>query len=325
MNANLTTSTIEELMGRKRSMHLSSFAYLLDELQQDLEQLAEEGDAQARWERERAILESEGKKEPPTVQAFVELIMEQARKVYTQQAAKSDEDFVKDEVFRAMVFEMVETQLFARSKLLWWLEDESQRLWNQGFKGYQTVAFISENLRGAHEGYLAFNWSILRSTSDAEEKKRVALTLCKLQGLVKESIGEMDANGKPPIVQAAALSMNLETMQLLVDAGADPDQQDAGQNENAVFMAARKGDLKLLENMHAVGAGMQVSCNGIVTPMMVAAANGHVAIIKKLVEYGADVNFRRVYMKGNKGKPLSHAIDNNQEEAAQVLRELGAV
>lgn len=325
-NANLITSTIEELVSQKRSMHLAAFAFLLDELQADLEALAEEGGAAARWAREKESetakkWEKNGeKRQIPTVAEFIGGIVVQAKKVYEQQAQVSDAEYVSDEVFRALVMEMLETKLFARSKLLWWLEDSNNLITNQGVDlSYSTVTYVAESLRGAHEGYLAFLFARLRDpATSGEEKQRVALRLCKLKGLVKAAVDEEDAQHHIPFTRAAVLSSTLEELQLLAAAGADPDGRGPHEKENAMFIAARKGDAELVERLHKVGADLQKPSNGVMTPVMAAAKTGHAATIRKLAELGADVNYMPVYMRN--GSALHQAMMEGHEEAVEIGR-----
>ena len=48
VNANLKTMVVEELVAQKKNIHLSAFSYVLDELQQDLQALADAHNAAER-------------------------------------------------------------------------------------------------------------------------------------------------------------------------------------------------------------------------------------------------------------------------------------
>ena len=234
---------------------------------------------------------------------------------------------MSDELFRALVIEMLETKMHAQSKLSYWLDDAGQKLTTQGMdstgnrKSWSSVSDLSEKLRGAHIGYMSYLEGRLKEEAESggEAKQTVALRLCKLKGYVKESVEETNDDGENAFIQAASNGLPLEALQLLLHAGADVDGRGSGK-ETAMFTAARKGNVTLIERLFQLGAGLEGRCNGVLTPLMAAAANGHIAAIRTLIELGADPNLMTV----PGCTALGSAKRADQSEAIAVLQELGA-
>ena len=94
MSSNLKTETVEELMTKKRDLHLAAFRYRIDEIKEQLKSIAKSKNADERLELDRTRGEY-------TVQSFLEKIVEQCPSVYSLHKAVSIEDFNKDKNFAA--------------------------------------------------------------------------------------------------------------------------------------------------------------------------------------------------------------------------------
>ncbi len=341
INANLKTLTVEELVGQKRSMHLASFRFLIDEIGQGLERLARERGAAARWERdvERGLF---GK---PTVEAFCKYIVKQCVEVYARHEATGAALYASDEVFRSLVIETLECKAHAQSKLLWWLEDEAQSISAQGVYGSATTDRAG-SLRAAHRGRIAFLEGALprppqRRTAAvrpcsrtaatavvrpeaawwAADRVQAALELCKVKGLVRESVEETNELGETVFVRAANEGESLRVLELLVEARADVNAcnaQDRG--ATALFYAAKRGDVERVQQLHRLGAGLEPVVNGTQTPLIIAAGQGLTATVLALAQLRADVAAMPVYGI----TALKEATRGGYAETARVLRELGA-
>jgi ankyrin repeat protein len=119
VNANLKARTVEELLGQKKQAHLASFRQMQEELQFDLSRVARDGSAHVRMAVDKVNPHSF------TVDDLLGRILQQCQAVFERQRAVPNSEFARDEVFRSLVTEMLETRAFARSKLLAWLEDDS--------------------------------------------------------------------------------------------------------------------------------------------------------------------------------------------------------
>jgi ankyrin repeat protein len=74
--------------------------------------------------------------------------------------------------------------------------------------------------------------------------------------------------------------------------------------------------------MELIKAGADVNLAGHagVTPLHMAAKNGHEACAAMLIQAGADVHRRTE----TRGTPIGIAIDNEHEKIVKLLRHLGA-
>jgi ankyrin repeat protein len=106
---------------------------------------------------------------------------------------------------------------------------------------------------------------------------------------------ERDKAGISPIISGAA-SSDLDTVQLLLDAGAKADDFPRSNDPRATDLAA-----------------------GIRTPLMWAAYHNDVRMVRLLLEHGADPNQATYF-----GNPLSQACWNDGFEAADLLLDHGA-
>jgi len=90
-----------------------------------------------------------------------------------------------------------------------------------------------------------------------------------------------------------------------------------------IHLAAEEGNADLVGFLLAHGADVDMVTEGKnrITPLHMAAAKGKVSVIKVLVAAGADINAADAAGK----TPLAWAIEAEQPQAAQVLREAGAV
>src|SRR5579859_2793911 len=99
-----------------------------------------------------------------------------------------------------------------------------------------------------------------------------------------------DARGNSPLMYAAALG-NLESMRLLLDAGADP---NAANDFAATPLMWCAGDAAKVRLLLAKGAEVNTVDAGGYTPLLNAAGNGNRSadMVKLLLEHGAHVNVK---------------------------------
>jgi|GEM_PF-6461478 len=115
----------------------------------------------------------------------------------------------------------------------------------------------------------------------------------------------------------------------LVEAGVDLDASfDDGEGYTAVHFAAWDGKDEILAFLLEAGAKADVVGEDGYTPLLLAAASGHLDCVEILVENGADVNRRvkddNIYFSKQGGTPLTVAFINGYLELCLFLIDNGA-
>ncbi len=221
MIPNLKSSTIEEAVAKKKTMHVGAFRFLLDELATSLRRMAQEEGAEARHAADPT-------KEYANVEVLLRGIERQCGEVLARHTRLPPEQFVQDETFRALATEMLETRSMATAKLRWWLEDMAVYI----------GILVNQSLLFAQRGYVAFIERRMAAASDEEERRSAALAVCKLRGLVKVRVDEVDADNEPRLVRAAGDGAGAADLRLLLAAGAGA---AAGVMVQAMSAAANQG------------------------------------------------------------------------------------
>src|SRR6516225_7230495 len=132
-----------------------------------------------------------------------------------------------------------------------------------------------------------------------------------------------------PLILAARRAGNSQTVQLLLQCGANPtERNDVG--VSPLLSGAASGDLETVRLV--LGAGAKANdfpksnqprtadvAAGFRTPLMWAAYRNDVRMVRLLLKHGADPNQSTYF-----GNPLSHACWNDSFEAAELLLSRGA-
>lgn len=94
-----------------------------------------------------------------------------------------------------------------------------------------------------------------------------------------------------------------------------PDQMDPEQDHELLLEAAGNGNLPAVQTMIALG--FELSPRGKRTPLHFAAYQGHLDVIKALVDAGADTALRDPHYHT---PPFVHAMQSFKTEAAEYLK-----
>jgi hypothetical protein len=202
---NLKASTVEEALGRKKSTHLSAFAFMLEETRQDLRRIADRDKAEERL----AADPTRNYEGAHTVEGLLAKIVEQCAARLEAHRGRAEGEYAKDEVFRGLVVEMLAVKTMAVAKLRWWLEDRSQMI------RYLQDFSLRKGYRGL-QAYLRRGMPL----GECSSRRDKALDLCKLRGLVQERVDEENVDGEARLVSAAADGVAAGDLKLLMAAGA---------------------------------------------------------------------------------------------------------
>jgi hypothetical protein len=193
VNINLKTETVEQLTGKKKSMHISAFKSVIDETKQWMQAYAEEdGRLQA-----RAATDNGYGKFNIDLSYFISDTIDQMLESKDADAKLPDSNYVDDLKYKALVTRMLSTQDWAKQKLKLWLENEQtnfQTMWNC-------------RLKTAHREWLTFLKQQQHAVAAAgsDQRRRAAVKILQCKGLmVTDDASTEEADGEPLIYAAAA-------------------------------------------------------------------------------------------------------------------------
>jgi hypothetical protein len=250
----------------------------VNELRLQLRDEASAGNAEARLKRDKATYGEYWKKEH-SVEGFIEAQTGKVSAVLELHRARAAADYSDDGVYRSLVAESLEAASMAKSALRWWLRDE--QLYIHVIEHYSLLEF-----QRRFESFLRLRYA---DAGGEEERRAVAVELCKARRLMRSDAKERDGNLEPPLVALAARGGSGEDVALLVAAGADVAAVAAGE-QCGLYVAAQQGHVEMIGSLVRAGA----NCNQAdwlgATPLWICSLNGHLGSVNALLEAGADVN-----------------------------------
>jgi hypothetical protein len=192
VNINLKTETVEQLTGKKKSMHISAFKSVIDETKQWMQAYAEEdGRLQA-----RAATDKDYGQYGCDFGYLISDIIEEMKRIKDADAELHDNNYVDDLKYKALVTRMLSTQDWAKQKLKLWLENEQTSIHTMSVR----------KLKTAHRQWLTFlkqrQHAVAAAGSDQHRHAAVKILQCK--GLMVTDDASMEEMDGEPLIYAAA-------------------------------------------------------------------------------------------------------------------------
>jgi hypothetical protein len=267
LSLNLKTETIEELVAKKKRMHLDSARLLADEVGAELELLAVSSESKERQKKDVSASRSDA------LQQFAACINSQCEAILERHRVTDASRYVDDKMFRDLVSEILNMKSWAKEKWDLWLKDESQFLVNS-----KKLSLIE-----CHRNMLAHLRKCMRKAApDSDERRRACLELLQCKGLVKDAAnGELNAEGEDVIVAAGADGWSADDIETLIGAGADVATRDKDGN-TGLINAASFGHLSTMQALLTDLCDTNYALRG-------AASNGHTDCVLALIACKADV------------------------------------
>ncbi len=205
--------TVEEHLGAKKRTHLTAFKYLVEEIRAELSKIAGSdgkapaadapGVASQRLARDGTHLNAG----PDPVGLLLDRIMEECKNRLREHAAVDALAYADNRVSQRLAGEMLDTRLFAVSKLRLWLVDRTELI----------TSVMDYPPRMCHRLLTKFLTQSANKTRSAE----AALAVCKARGLVQNRIFEQtNSDGEDPLSAAAAGGAAATDIRFLIAAGA---------------------------------------------------------------------------------------------------------
>jgi hypothetical protein len=281
VNANLRTETVEQLVEKKKQMHLTSARLLADEVKGELERLAASIKSLERKKRDATAYDSDA------LQKFSAKINEECGAILERHRGTDAADYVKDNTFRGLVSEILNMKSWAKEKWQLWLKDESQYI----------LLVKDYSLLDCHRMWLSYLQNRIREAApDSDERRRACLELLQSKGLVKAAAhdvnGQLNAQGDDLVVAAGADGWSADDLNALLMAGADVATADKN-GKTGLWSAASFGHVSTLKVLLAAGADANACSNGSefntnlkqagASALWIAAFNGHMNCVEELI------------------------------------------
>ena len=157
---------------------------------------------------------------------------------------------------------------------------------------------------------------------DADDALHAAVTKGEVRALKAALLAgarlESRRGGQARTALLAAVALReLAVVKVLVAAGAKLGAKDE-RGEDSVFLAAARGDVKLLDLLHRAGAKLRARTSSGQTPLHIAVLSGHLPLVRRLLALGAAKDLRLL------DEALVCAVNRERPEIARLLLKAGA-
>jgi len=182
VSINLKTETVEQLSGKKKSMHLSAFKSVMYETQKWIQAYAEKENRAAhrastdKTYREHAHVDNQNNKPKCDISVFISSVISQMQKIKDAHSMRHFDDYVDDFKYKALVTNMLCTQEWAKQKLLLWLENQETCI----------EVLCDTSLKSTHRMWLSFlkQRELASTTEGSDARMLAAVKILKIKGLM---------------------------------------------------------------------------------------------------------------------------------------------
>lgn len=293
VNAHMKAVVIEEYERKKMDLHMAAFKVQL----LDLQTLLNEMNCTA--------------KDEETTKRFKVKCLEEYNDVRERHRLLTVTEYNKDTVYRGLVTDMLDFKKFAIAKMEYMLACAKAN----------EEKYSAKPLRMVFRDHMGLLVQRLESNPNAVE----ALHLCKLHGLVVETISERNEMGETPLISAIADGVTDEKLELLLDAGSDVNftmdySGKLRKHMTPLLTASMYGRTSMIPILATRGANLRAENGDEVTGLFYAAEYGFKSTVEVLARLGADVN------KPNKygWTPVYRSAQRGHKSTVELLGRLGA-
>jgi hypothetical protein len=191
VNINLKTETVEQLKGKKKSMHIAAFEELIHETRGQLLAIAEDGGRADLRAKTDACCD-----DILNISTFISDSINRLQAVKAIHAKMSEDDYVDDLKYNACVARMLSAQAWAKQRLWLWLHDPDTNL--------STIQRWT-GLQAAHRQWLSFLKQQYAAAAEGSDKRRSsAVKVLQCRGLLVGDHANLKIDDEPLLYTAAA-------------------------------------------------------------------------------------------------------------------------
>jgi len=207
VNVNIKTETVEELVAKKKSMHIAAMKAMIDDLGADLKSISESKEFLERVRADTSMLYCKSSE-------VVNDILQQCRSVLERHEERDALEFVNDNIYRCLVMQLLDCKSWAKEKLQLWLHDQAE-YWKGSF------GIKKETLVASHRMWLALQRRLIARAASESLAAQASTAFLHAQGLILQNVNEVTFDDEAIVRAAGASGWSFESILALKVAGGD--------------------------------------------------------------------------------------------------------
>jgi len=303
INSNMTCSTIEEILARRKQLFIALLENILDEIERDLTKIMESPALQERLARASFDKTWEGHVK------LRQSISKECRAMHNVYKQKDVSWYNDDNNYNFALDQATMLKKMAMNKIEFWLKDTDG--------DNQSLPISKESLRDVYHSKMAHLYRrVWSNDEDDQSRRQAAVAACKMHGVWTE--GEVEES-VPPLIRAV-LKGQLEMLPLLAAAGCDV-KATTHNGMSALHAAVMMGFTRCILQLLEMGADLKSRTEDGLTVVHVGAKHGHVEALKAVIEASGQELLSQV---ANDGKTCLHyACEHGHVEAVKTITRVG--